>query len=99
MSDLAKNAIIGSSKNKLMLTSSLSPCAHHNSQTINAQHEPRRDIATHLSPSGLDHELASQERWRAWLQRPQLYRLVQRVAGDHSPVVEHRQTEGLALCV
>lgn len=56
-------------------------------------------FAEALASSGLHHELARQVRGRLGFERPQDDALVERIARHDLPVMKHRQTEGLALCV
>jgi hypothetical protein len=52
-----------------------------------------------LSSPCLDHELTRQRIHLRRLQRFEHHRFVERIAGHHLPVIEHRQAERLALSV
>lgn len=56
-------------------------------------------LAQTLAPSGLDHELSGQMGGGLRLERPDHNTLVQGVTRHNLPVVEHRQSKGLPLCV
>ena len=59
-----------------------------------------RDVfAESLAPARLDHKLPGECRCGLCLKGPDRYRLVQGISGNNLPMVEHGQTEGLALGV
>lgn len=84
---MANSNNIGSSKNLLMLTSSLRPCRTESEGVTAAQTQDFTDTTggeggADLAPPGLDHELSGQVGGGLWLKRPDHDAFIQGVTGN-----------------